>query len=376
MRSFIKFIFFLAIIVGSVYGAYWFITYTIDQHTYVAIDEDASPDDYIILEISPGMRTADVIERLYEAELIRNETIAGLLVRVRGWNVIQAGSYQLYAGLSLEEIFTMFQIGDIIVPNTTRFTLPEGLLLASIAGTLVHVFEDVEVFDHDVEELMELWADTDFLNELIEEYWFLTDEILDEDIIHPLEGYFYPITYHVAEGEESPEEITRKMLSMTQTRIAGLRTQIADHDMTFHEILTFASIIEGETQDYNEMENVAGVFQNRLEIEGGMKLQTDVSAQYLAPERQVHVTYEMLDDDSPYNTYMNFGLPPGPMNSPSINAINAAMNPADHEYFFFISDMFNCHEGGKHYFRTYPEHAAFRIAYLEPSYLAGESVCE
>jgi len=371
MRGFIKFIITLAVIAGIIYGSYTFIIRTIETHTYVAIDEYASEDDYVILEIIPGMRTAEVLEALYEEGLIRNEMIAGALVRIRGWSIIQAGSYQLYEGLSLEDMFNMFQAGDIIVPDTTRFTLPEGLLLEDIAMILE------EVFGHDAGDLMELWADTDFLEELIDEFWFVTEDILDSDIIHPLEGYFYPITYFIPDEEDSPEEITREMLTMTQTRIAGLRSDIGEHDMTFHEILTFASIIEGETQDDSEMESVSGVFYNRMTLDEPMRLETDVSAQYLAPERQIHVTYDMLDVDSPYNTYANLGLPPGPMNSPSINAITAAMNPAEHEYLFFISDMFNCHEGGKHYFRTYPEHAAFRVAYLEPSYANnGISVCE
>jgi len=370
MRGFIKFIITLAVIAGIIYGSYVFIMNTIETHSYEAIDEYASEDDYVILEIIPGMRTSEVLEVLYEEGLIRNELIAGALVRIRGWSIIQAGSYQLYAGLSLEEMFSMFQTGDIIVPDTTRFTIPEGLLLEGIAGILE------EVFGHDAGDLMELWSDDDFLEELIDEFWFVTEDILDSDVIHPLEGYFYPITYFIPDEEDSPEEITRAMLSMTHDRVAALRSDVGEHDMTFHEILTFASIIEGETQDDSEMENVSGVFYNRMVAEPSIPLQTDVSAQYLAPERQVHVTYDMLDVESPYNTYTNEGLPPGPMNSPSINAIRAAMNPAEHEYYFFISDMFNCHEGGKHYFRTYPEHAAFRIAYLEPSYAAGESVCE
>jgi len=368
MRGFIKFIITLAVIAGIVYGGYLFITQTIDTHTYVPIDEDASIDDYVIFEITPGMRTVDVLGRLYEEDLIRNELIAGVLVRFRGWSIIQAGTYQLYAGLSLDDMFDMFQTGDIIIPDTTRFTLPEGLLLVNIAN----IIEDV--FGHDADELMELWSDTDFLEELIDEFWILNEVILDEDIIYPLEGYFYPITYHIPEEEDSPEEITREMLGMTQNRVAGLRSQIGDHDLTFHEILTFAAIIEGETQDNDEKAMVAGVFQNRLDYP--MLLQTDVSAQYLWTERQVHVTYEMLEDPSPYNTYLHLGLPPGPMNSPTIHAINAAMSPAEHNYIFFISDMFNCVDGGKHYFETYPEHAAFRIAYLEPSYEAGHSVCE
>jgi UPF0755 protein len=257
----------------------------------------------------------------------------------------------------------------VVIPNTTRFTIPEGWELEFIATRLA------DTFGHDADELMELWADTDFLTELIGEFWFLTDEILNPIIIHPLEGYFYPITYFIPEGKESPQELTRAMLEMTQDRFSSVRIQIESHDKSFHELLTFAAIIEAETQDVDEMENVAGVFHNR--IMSGWLLQTDVTVQYVSPERSFHVTAEMLQIDSPYNTYLNHGLPPGPVNSPSRDALLAAMNPAEHAYFFFISDMFGCvgEPGNKNYFTNYEDHRAFYLEFLRPSYDAGQSVC-
>jgi len=370
MRGFIRFIISLAVIAGVVYGGYLFVLHTINTHTYVAIDADASEDDYIILEIEPGMRATDVIDILYEEELIRNSMIAGLLVRFRGWGSVQAGEYQVYAGLSLEGMFAMFRGGDIVYGERIYIIIPEGELITRIA----EIFADA--LEMDADDLLELWSDEDFLTELIEEYWFLTDEILDSDIIYPLEGYFYPIRHEIPEAfEDDAREVTRAMLDMTEHRLTDVRGQIEDHEMTFHEILTFAAIIEGETQDSDEKAMVAGVFQNRLEYP--MLLQTDVSAQYLVPERQVQVTYDMLEYDSPYNTYIHEGLPPGPMNSPSTYAIEAAMNPAEHEYLFFISDMFNCVDGGKHYFTNYDDHLEFRNLYLNPSHENDDvSVCE
>jgi len=394
MRAFIKFIITIAVIAGIVYGGYLYAMHTMNTHTYVAIDVDASPDDYVVLEIRSGMRPSAVVDLLYEKELIRNSTIAGWLVRLRGWgfiegnwNAIQAGEYRVYAGQSLDEMFTMFIEGDVhvdVIP-VVYVIVPEGALLTWIA----HLFgRELEM---DSAYFLELWSDVDFLTELIEEYWFLTDEILNPDLYYPLEGYIYPIRHEIpvsAIEAEDGRAITRAALDMTQRRLAGIRGQIHASDMTFHEILAFAAIIEAETQQPADMPGVVGVFQNRLDnLEGfGRRLETDATIQYLLEERVTQVLYVHLNIDSPFNTYLNPGLPPGPINSPSEHAIAAVLNPMNHGYYFFITDMFGCYveegsnaaysaPGRKIFATTYPEHRANVNSYLQPSYNAGYSVC-
>lgn len=371
MKKFLTTLGIVLLIIGIVAGGgYLFVRHTINTHTYRPLDRVATEDDAIVFEIESGMWPAAVVERLYKEGLIRNEWIANQIVRFNSWGAIQAGEYELHQGLSLYEMFALFTEGDAVYGTFVYVIVPEGELMTGIA----HRFADA--LDMDADYLLALWSDVAFLNELIDEYWFLTDEILNADIIYPLEGYIYPIRHEIPQDLEDAREITRAMLNMTGHRLSGQRAHIEDHAMTFHEILTFASIIEAETQDEAEKAMVAGVFQNRLDI--GMLLQTDVTVQYLAAERQVHVTYDMLEVDSPFNTYMYLGLPPGPVNSPSIHAIEAAMNPAKHAYIFFISDMFGCvgAVGGKHYFTNYDDHRAFRRAHLEPSYAARESLCD
>lgn len=369
MKDVIRFIVILTIILGIAFGGYLFVMHTIDTHTYAPMEKNASVDDYVALEISPGMSASEVIDILYQETLIRNSTIANLLVRFHGWGAIQAGEYQLHSGLSLYEMFSMFQDGDVAEGEYIYVIIPEGALLTWIA----HLFGEALEINSDY--LLELWSDVDFLTELIEEYWFLTDEILSADILYPLEGYFYPIRHAVPKEFEDAREVTRTMLNMTENRLSGIRSQIEAHDMTFHEMLAFAAIIEAETQEVDEMENVAGVFNNRMEI--GQRLETDVTVQYVSPERSFHVTAEMLAIDSPFNTYRYHGLPPGPVNSPSRYAMMAAMEPAEHEYFFFISDMFGCvgEVGNKNYFTNFADHYEFYREYLRPSYDAGYSVC-
>jgi len=374
MRGFIKFIITLAIIAGVIYGGYRFVMHTIYTHTYVAIDVDASADDYFVLEIEPGMRAADVIDILFEEELIRNDLIAGLLVRFHRWGAIQVGEYHVYAGLSLEEMFEMFRGGSIVDQAFIYVIIPEGFEITQIA----EIFANNEALDleMDDDELLALWSDVDFLTELIEEYWFLTDEILDPALIHPLEGYFYPIRHEIPEDFEDERHMTRTMLRMTERMLARYRTQIEEHEMTFHEILAFAAIVQGETADTEDMPTVAGVFFNRIAADH--RLESCVTVQYLADERAMHVTDEMRWGlESPFNTYLNLGIPPGAVNSPSRAAINATLNPEDHNFFFFIGDIFNCVDGGTHFFTYYYQHRDFQQRYLEPSYANNSvSVCE
>jgi len=351
-------------VIGSLIAGYLII----DQHTHRPINTTGENIHYVEIEIETGMLPGDVNELLSHHGLIRSTATANWIVRLNNWGGIQAGIYSLSQGMSLSDMYGMFIAGRVVEEETIRVTIPEGETLEFIA----HAFAEGLGFDEN--ELMVLWSNVAFLEELVDAYWFLTDEIFGEDIIHPLEGYFYPITYFIPVSLDDPKELTHILLDMTEHRIADLRDEIEEHEMTFHDILTFASIIEAETQEDDEMLMVSGVFHNRLEIE--KQFQSCATVQYVWPERRTHVTYEMTQVDSPYNTYRNAGLPPGAVNSPSIHAIHAVMNPVDHDYLFFISDMFNCIDGRTHFFTNYTDHSNFRRENLDPSYQAGESMCD
>ena len=418
LRGFIRFLITLAVIAGIIFAGYLYVMNQIDTHTYVAIDEEASSDDYIVLNIVPGMRAAEVIDILYEEGLVRNSTIAGLLVRFRSWGAIQVGEYHVYAGMSLYDMFSMFQGGDIVEHEFVYVIIPEGSSIPAIA-TLFG-----EEFDIEPSELIELWSDESFLVELMNEFWFITDEVLNPDLYHPLEGYFYPIRHEipvgvadrttgeeeadgettedettdveVVEEEVDPREMTRAMLQMTERRLedTGLRSEIEVSDLTFHEILSLAAIVEAETQESADMAGVAGVYWNRVnhpyhETNGLFGADPTVQYAYIAAggEHQTLVTTEMTHGTiSPFNTYLNPGPPPGPINSPSEHAIRAVLNPLDHGYFYFITDMFGCYieegsseayadPGRKIFARYLWEHEANTARYLQPSYDARRSVC-
>ncbi|MCL2558845.1 MAG: endolytic transglycosylase MltG [Turicibacter sp.] len=375
MKNFLITIGTLLLIIAIVFGGgYLFVTRTINTHTYRPIDAEATEADAIVFEIRPGMFASDVNRELYEHGLIRHEWIANQLVRFNSWNRIQAGEFEIHAGMSLYDMFTIFTQSQGVEQIFTYVIVPEGADLVWIA----HIFADA--LDLDADAMIALWSDTAFLEELIDEYWFITDEVLDPVLLHPLEGYIYPIRHEIPEGMTDLAEITRVILSMTGTIIAPYRTQIEEHDMTFHEILSFASVVQGETPDPEDMATVAGVFFNRLATDH--RLESCATVQYLAEERAMHVTDAMrfgigTHFDSPYNTYLSDGIPPGAINSPERAAILATINPEVHDFFFFIGDIFNCQSGGTYFFTNYSEHHAFYLANLAPSYANNSvSVCE
>jgi len=346
---------------GGLFTYFW-----IDEHENKPIDVNAT--DITTFTIEAGMTPSMVNAALEDLGLIRSDGMANFIVRLRSWGDIQAGEYAVSTSMSLRDMYAMFSGGLIAEAPSVRVTIPEGEILEFIAGAMS------SVVDMPADELLATWQDPEFLRPLIDEYWFLTDEILNPVLYHPLEGYIYPITYEFRDETYTIEELTRTLLDMTALRLEPIRQELENHDWTIHEILSFASVVEAETQDIEQKATVAGVFHNRLDI--GMRFESCATVQYIAPERQTHVTYEMIAIVSPFNTYQNPGIPPGSVNSPSIHSIKAAINPANHDYIFFIGDIFNCIDGRTHFFTNFTDHEAFYRDYLAPSYAAGYSVCQ
>ena len=318
--------------------------------------------------IELGTNSYQINAELAELGLIRNARLANLVVRLHGWSNIQAGEYELSFDLSLREIYALFKGGNGVEATVLhRVTIPEGETLPFIAGVMAPVTGLTAA------ELLTQWGDPEFLQRLIADYWFLTEAILADGIMYPLEGYLYPLTYDFINERYEVDELTRKLLDVTATRLEPVRGLIETSDFTVHEVFTFASIIEAETQNKDQMADVAGVFYNRLKM--GIKLQSCATVQYILAERVTHVTYEMTFIDSPFNTYLYEGLSIGPVNSPSIGAIRAALEPASHGYLFFIGDIFHCIDGKTHFFTNFDDHQEFTRNYLQPSYDAGENVC-
>jgi UPF0755 protein len=177
--------------------------------------------------------------------------------------------------------------------------------------------------------------------------------------ISSLEGYLLPKEYNFYENSTA-QEIIEKMYNELGRLLNQEKLKQADRiGFSVHKVLTMASIIEGETNYIEEMPRISGVYHNRLRI--GMKLQADPTIQYLQMDGYKRLKFSDLRVDSPYNTYKYYGLPPGPINNPGIEAINAALFPEEHDYIFFVADG-----KGKHRFsKTFAEHQRLAREYYK-----------
>jgi UPF0755 protein len=170
-------------------------------------------------------------------------------------------------------------------------------------------------------------------------------------VLYAMEGYLFPDTYRIPAGMKEPA-----IVSMMNRRFNEVTAPLdmvrvsAQRGLTPHDLLTIASLIEKEAAVPDDRRVIASVIYNRLSM--GMRLECDATVQYIMPEHKERVLYTDLKIDSPYNTYRNAGLPPGPIANPGLASLKAALQPAKTDYFFYVAGS-----GGRHVFsRTYQEH--------------------
>ena len=306
---------------------------------------DPNSEEKVIFTVNSGESTMDTLNSLYEKKLIKSVNTA-YEIMIDNEYAFYINSYEVSYSQSTKEILEVLNspTSNVVLDEKNSLTIIEGADITQVAESISAISGITE------NDIIEHWANKDFLNELISKYWFITDEILELDIKYPLEGYFAPARYYYTEGD-TIEDITYQILDNMANTVSKYEKLEFPNGYTFHEILTLASIIERETIYENDKYNVSGVFYNRLNQD--MMLQSDITVLYALGEHKVHVLYEDLEVDSPYNTYKNVGLTPGPIASPSASSIDAAINPTKNEYLFF----FALQESGETlYTKTYEEH--------------------
>lgn len=169
-----------------------------------------------------------------------------------------------------------------------------------------------------------------------------------------LEGYLFPDTYKFSK-EATPEGILKKILNNTESKITDeIRKQASDQNKSIFQILTMASLLEKEVSTVEDFKIVAGIFWNRIAI--GQPLQSCATLAFILGENKKQYSSADTQVKSPYNTYLNKGLPPGPISNPGMNTILAALNPTETEYNYFLTDPEN--KNNTIYSKTYEEHVA------------------
>lgn len=305
---------------------------------------DSKSDKNVSVTIPQGSGAAAIVKILDEKGLVRNTLCAKIHARIGGYDSLQANTYVFSKSMSLPEMMKAINEGDFDYVSRQQFTVVEGATVPQAAEAMAKELPFTK------DEILAAWADKTYLNKLINKYWFLTDEILADGIMYPLEGYLYPETYFVTSEDPSIEVVTTMMLDHTDKVLTKRKSDIKKMDMTVHQFLTLSSVVENESLFKKDRPKIAGVFINRLNK--NMPLQSDITVLYALQEKRVAVTNKDLQVDSKYNTYKNTGLPVGPVCSPSADTMDDVLNYEKSDYYYFFAKE----DGTVIYSKTLAEH--------------------
>lgn len=314
---------------------------------------DADSNKQIEVEIPIGSSITTIANILEDKGIIKNATIFRYYVKFNNESGFQAGTYALSPSMTLQQIIKSLKTGKVYQEVKWKLTIPEGLQLVEIAAIIA------EKTNQKSEDVFSQLNDPEFIKNLMNKYpALLTEEILDENIKYPLEGYLFPATYPMYEDNPTLEEIVDIMLEKTVEVISEYEDAIIERNLSVHELLTIASLIEEEATAKADRQKIASVFYNRLDAE--MPLQTDPTVLYALNKHKDRVLYKDLEVQSPYNTYIHKGLPPGPIANAGKMSIEAALFPADTDYYYFLANA----EGEVFYSTTLQEHNELKAKYI------------
>ena len=303
---------------------------------------DKGDDTKITVEIPTGTGASAIVQILDDNGLVKNVFCAKVNAKIGGYNSLQANTYIFNKTMSFREIMKAINTGDFNYISKEIIEVKDGYRLQQVAEAAA-----VQL-PFSKKQILDKWADKTYLKQLIKKYWFLTDEILDKDIMYPLEGYLYADTYFVTTENSSIEGFTEMCLDRMDTELSARKESIEKSSFTVHELLTLTSIVTKEARAEDQAE-VAGVFMNRLKKH--MSLGSDVTVCYIFQEDRVELKVSQLESDSPYNTRKVAGLPPSPISSVIADAIDATLNYTKTDNLFFFADE----DGVVHFFKTEAE---------------------
>lgn len=285
----------------------------------------------VIVEIPSGASSREVAYLLEENEIVGSARTFQAYVRIRGEDRrLKAGIYEMRTASSMKEALRQISSGEI---ETTAITIPEGLAFWQLAPILAEVTRDTE--DAIAGALQ---------NPMLAKRFDLPG--------HTIEGYLFPETYRFAQGVPLEMVISAMIDQYRSVWTDARKTALQASGMSEHEIVTLASIIQTEARQLSEMSRISGVYHNR--IRARWLLQADPTVIYALGGHRERLLYAAIDSvaDNPYNTYTQPGLPPGPIASPGVMAIDAALWPEDHDYWYFVA-----RPDGSHVFtRTLADH--------------------
>lgn len=272
---------------------------------------------------------------LKENHLIKNITIFKVYTRLTGKTNLKAGTYELSENMTLKEIVNHLEKGK--TTKGSGVTFKEGVNIRNIAKLIS------ENTNNSYEDVMNKVNNEEYIDSLITKYWFLTDRVKDKNIYYSLEGYLYPDTYIFSKNDKV-ETIIERMLDETDKKLSKYKDELTNNKLSLHEIITVASIIELEVANSNDRKDVSGVIYNRINSSYFPTMGMDTTAYYGAKidnwKTKKLTASELNDCSNKYNTRCatNTGLPIGPICNPSVESVEAALNPNKHNYYYFVND--------------------------------------
>ena len=331
------------------------VWYYFDCQKAVQKEEEA-----VVFTVNPGDTVQTVTENLEAAGLIKDAKMAYYFVRLNHFSDIVAGDFSLDKSWDVKRIFAYLNDQNAVIQDDVRFTIIEGDWAKHAANSIAAVTE------LKAEDLIALWNNEEWIRSIMPDYPFLTEEIFDNDIRIKLEGYLTPDTYEVKK-DCTAEEATLKILDETLNIYNEYAEAIANNPegLSIHEVYTLASIIQYEAGTHKEtQELVSSVFINRLAWDYPM--QSSVTVCYAIDYDRNTDNWQACEVNtefnSPYNTYMYTGLPPGPIENPGKDAIDSVVHAPETNYFFFMADV--CGDGTVYFAETENEHYANVAKYL------------
>ena len=316
--------------------------------TYLTSPVNKHNTKEITIEIKSGTGSKQIGKILKDNNIIRSPLAFNIYVKLHHANNLKAGTYQLRQNMSLNDIISELEKGSTYNPNLVVLTFKEGQRITDYAKIIS------EKTNNDYDEILNTVNDKTYLNELINKYWFLTNDILKEGIYYKLEGYLAPDTYHFENKDVTTKEIIDTLLKEEEKKLEPYKSTLQNKNI--HEVMTMASIVELEGTNSENRKMIVGVFNNRLAK--GYNLGSDVTTYYgLQEPMNKDLTAAQFAKVNQYNTRTNAmigKLPIGPICQPSISSIEATINPSKNDYLFFVADK----HGKIYYSKTNAEHDA------------------
>lgn len=316
-------------------------------YLFLASPVDKNSHEKIEIVVPSGTGVTGIAKILKENNLIRSEVLFTITVKSKGNLYLQASTYLFRQDMSMEDIISELISGSKYNPDVITITFKEGMRITDYAKDIA------KATNHSETEVLNTLNDRNFLDNLRQKYWFLTDSIFQDGIYYPLEGYLAPDTYQFDDRDVSISTIVETMLNEMEKELDPYRSQIQDN---VHYYMTMASLVELEGTNTDNRKMIAGIFENR--IAANMNLGSDVTTYYaLQYPMTSDLTTAQFATINPYNTRasnMRGQMPIGPICNPSLSSLKASIEPTDSNYLYFVADK----NGNIFYTSTLSEHEA------------------